>query len=255
MESHPLFPCIWYVSEYLKYWEILMHYEISGIRKKLHKTRIHRGNVIYSETTLGKQIAKVSRKLFLKQYPISTLLNQLSIPESEKERFVLKLWELLKRDSIESSFMVDYFNGKEGDFLNGLERLEYLKLGIRITTQLVLNRKIPLAKKQIEKTNSLVDSRDIDFIKDLKFRESLEILNQGKRLFKEGDVDLSEEIFQLIAEDDFCPQGLKISGLYHLASVLKKKGKTGRLREILGILPALEPYHVKGRIMLREIGR
>ncbi|MCP4221056.1 MAG: glycosyltransferase family 2 protein [bacterium] len=258
MQSHPVFPCVYTVSEYLKHLEIVMHGGIGVITKPVHKTRMHKGNKTYADTLLGKVSTRIVKKFLLKQYTLPGIIKRLKIPTGRREQFLLRLWNNLQRDAITSSFPIEAFRRKEEGIPAQADELEYIKLGIKMGTQLVLNRKIREAQKQLQIINEKVGDLYYHCVKELKNRELLEILNEGKRLFRTGksrDMDNAREIFQLVVDDQLVPKSLKMSGLFYLASVLKEKGLTDKQKEALESLLQLAPAHTAANAMLEEIKR
>jgi len=251
IESLADFPSFWYVSEYLKYLEVLMYYEIKGIKKILHKGRIHPENRVYNNSGLGETLLIVARKFFLKNNSLREILKNLNVSDNEKTAFVVNLWEISKKNSIGRLIYNQCTTIPE--IKKEIEVLEDIMSAEDVFVSLVLNGKTEYAIEQKKIIDRLINNYNKKIIVAYAETGLLEILNKAKELVKKKLWQEADNLLEFVIKDSRTPEYLNKSAYYYYALVLLKTDRNKEGKDMLEKLIKMEPHHIMARKLLREL--
>jgi len=227
-----------------------MFYDIKGVKKKLHKGRIHPENRVYNNSELGEQLLKVARTYFLKNNSLREILNNLNVSENETIGFVINLWEISKQNSI------DRFIYDQGSNLPGIKKeievLEDIKSAEDVFVSLVLNGKTQFAMEQKKTIDKLTNNYNKKIIVAYAEIGLLKILNKAKELVKKSLWKEADCLLKFVIKDSRTPEYLNKSAYYYYVLVLLKTDRNKEGKDMLEKLMKIEPHHIAGRKIKRH---
>jgi len=249
LTTHNLLPCFWYASEYLMHLEILMHYKIVGMRKKLHKARIHENNKAYNSSSICGELVTFSRIEFIEKYSFKKIIKNLNLSKTEQSKYFVKLWQILKKDDAEAVLISNDFNN---DNIDLIKKYEKLNIVIKIYSSLVVNGKFDFAEEQLTIILRLENRKFLEYCRVTIESAGLKILNAAKSIYKE-EIDFAIKLLIIIIEKEIFSQHLKKSAYFYLFLCYQQNYEERKQKEFLRKLLVLEPYHMTARKVLKGL--
>jgi glycosyltransferase involved in cell wall biosynthesis len=245
IESHPEMPCIWRVSDHLKWMEIALHYPVAAIEEPIHCTRLHRDNTPFNLQHTGRSLVPPAQAIFFDRYPPEEVLNRLSPNPGLQKRFSsLAAGWFLKHKLFEKAY-------------------RYLSLlpPEDVETVLAEQRRADIDHHRLRAAAKLWDIGKADdavalanISSPMPDQEALDYYTQASRLERHGCRQEARDIFELLLiYRHERPDVVTAGAHFYLGSILSEMGDLQEARHHLSECLSYNKNHRAAKRLLEEL--